>query len=48
MAWSRQQPTAHELLELLDQSTDDDLLAMACELLRDGGYQVVWPDQTEC
>ena len=38
----------NELQELLDQSTDETLLAMAAMVLRGEADQVVWPHQTEC
>jgi len=42
------QTLQQSLLELADDTTDELLLAMACEVLRGNADDIVWPDQTEC
>jgi len=37
----------NELQDLLDQSTDDDLLAAACQVLRGNADEIVWEALTQ-
>ncbi|QNI89564.1 hypothetical protein [Synechococcus sp. ROS8604] len=41
------QSLQQSIAELANDTTDETLLAMACQVLRGEADQVVWPDQTE-